>query len=116
MGNITEQVDNAQQTHFFQNAVVDPKGKYEYDSLYRLLKATGREHAATSQITHADGAVNTPVPFTNNSTAVRNYTEEFDYDAIGNILQMIHRATITPKCAAITMTQQLTIPVEDITA
>ena len=42
-GNIVEQVDNAQQTHFFNNTEVSPNGKYEYDPLYRLLKAEGRE-------------------------------------------------------------------------
>ena len=35
--------DNAQQTLYFANSVVSTNGKYEYDALYRLVKATGRE-------------------------------------------------------------------------
>jgi hypothetical protein len=43
VGNIVEQVDDAQQTNFFNNTEVTPNGKYEYDALYRLMKAEGRE-------------------------------------------------------------------------
>ena len=41
IGNIVELTDNAQQTHFFQNAVVSPNSKYTYDALYRILSGTG---------------------------------------------------------------------------
>ncbi|MBN2893108.1 MAG: hypothetical protein JXL97_14660 [Bacteroidales bacterium] len=43
-GNIVYKKDDAQQTIFFNNSVVYPENTYEYDALYRLLKATGREH------------------------------------------------------------------------
>ena len=42
VGNIVEMNDAAQQTHYFSNSVVEPKGQYEYDALYRLKEATGR--------------------------------------------------------------------------
>ena len=93
VGNITEMQDDAQQTHYFQNSVVSPNGKYEYDALYRLTKATGREHYGQGQIGNSDFPVNTPVPQNNNATAVENYTESYEYDEIGNILKLIHQAT-----------------------
>ena len=93
VGNITEQVDNAQQTHFFQNAVVSPDGKYTYDALYRLLSASGREHANIGQAQDGDIPINEGVPQNNNSTAVERYTQAYEHDAIGNILKMIHTAS-----------------------
>src|SRR5207253_4673811 len=44
-GNIVYSIDDAQQTNYFRNAVVRPEGKYEYDAIYQLIRATGREHA-----------------------------------------------------------------------
>jgi len=96
VGNITEIRDNAQQTHYFKNAVVFPLKKFEYTSLYSLKKATGREHAggvANSQYDQNEFPVNTPVPHVNNKNAVRNYTQQYRYDEVGNILQLIHTAT-----------------------
>ena len=45
VGNITEIKDSAQQTVFFDNDVVSPSTQYVYDALYRLIEASGREHA-----------------------------------------------------------------------
>lgn len=92
VGNITALRDDAQQTHYFQNAVVSPNGKYSYDALYRLIQATGREHSNQGQVTEAGFPFNTPVPHVNNATAVETYTEQYQYDALGNILKLIHQA------------------------
>ena len=48
VGNITQIVDKAQQTVYFNGSVVSPNQTFEYDALYRLTKATGREHADNS--------------------------------------------------------------------
>ncbi len=87
VGNITQIIDNAQQTHYFNNAVVEHKGRYEYDSLYRLIKATGRELASLQMPTHNDFVNNIPAP-NNAANAMQNYTQKFIYDELGNILQM----------------------------
>jgi len=95
VGNITEIRDDAQQTVFFNNAVVYPSNRYEYDALYRLMRAEGREHAgqqANPQPDHEDVPV-MPLPHPNDSQAMRNYTERYEYDGVGNILAMIHAAT-----------------------
>jgi RHS repeat-associated protein len=95
VGNITEIRDDAQQTIFFNNAVVSPNTRYEYDALYRLMRAEGREHAgqlADTQPDHQDVPV-MPLPHPNDGQAMRNYTERYEYDGVGNILAMIHAAT-----------------------
>jgi RHS repeat-associated protein len=95
VGNITEIRDYAQKTIFFDNAVVEPHAKYEYYALYWLKRAEGREHEGqngNSQPDHTDVpriTVNHP----NNGQAMRRYTEEYEYDGVGNILKMIHQAS-----------------------
>jgi RHS repeat-associated protein len=92
--NITEIGDAAQQTVFFNNQVVNPSGKYEYDALYQLVKAEGREHAGqkgNNQPDHRD-IPRMPLPHANDAQALRRYTEQYEYDAVGDILKMIHQA------------------------
>lgn len=96
VGNITQVIDDAQETRFFQNAVVAPVNKFTYDALYQLLSATGREHAGQGMDTErnsADIPVFSPVPEANDSAAVRNYTEYYAYDFCGNIQSLRHVAT-----------------------
>jgi RHS repeat-associated protein len=94
VGNITGIRDNAQQDIFFNNTVVSPDTAYEYDALYRLISAGGREHAgqnADTQPDHTDFPImNLPHP--NDTRAMRTYTEQYEYDEVGNILKMIHQA------------------------
>jgi RHS repeat-associated protein len=90
VGNITEQHDNAQQTVFFNNAQVSPHGKYTYDALYRLLRADGRELIGLNA---ASGPADTGLnPLPENTQALRRYTQQYEYDELGNILKMIHQA------------------------
>jgi hypothetical protein len=97
VGNITEIRDAAQQTIFFNNAIVSPSNQYVYDALYRLIRAEGREHigqVADPQPEYDSNdfpRVNLPHP--NDSNAMRAYTEQYEYDSVGNILRMIHQAT-----------------------
>ena len=75
VGNITEQIDNAQQTFYFSNAVIEPKGQYTYDALYRLTEAKGRELASLQLPTHEDFANSISVPNVA-SNAMQNYTQQ----------------------------------------
>ncbi|MCK9220598.1 MAG: hypothetical protein M0P47_11185 [Bacteroidales bacterium] len=86
-GNIVQQVDNAVQTIYFNNAVIAPVGKYTYDALYRLTKTTGRELTSLGMATDADFVNNIPVPKGGNN-AMQNYTQLYSYDELGNILAM----------------------------
>ena len=94
VGNITEIRDGAQQTIFFDNAMVSPDAQYEYDALYRLIRADGREHAGLNsgmQRDHTDFPRMT-LHHPNNGQAMRCYTEKYKYDEVGNILCMVHQA------------------------
>lgn len=96
VGNITQIRDDAQQTHYFANSVVSPENKYEYDALYQLKKATGREHAGlggNAQRNHLDVPFIAQLPHVNDSNAVRNYVEQYEYDDCGNITRMQHIAS-----------------------
>ncbi|GAB7088929.1 SpvB/TcaC N-terminal domain-containing protein [Marinifilum fragile] len=84
VGNIVEQVDKAQQTFYYSNSVIEPKGQYEYDALYRLTKATGRELNSLAMPTHSDFANNIGLPNTA-ANAMQNYTHNYSYDQLGNM-------------------------------
>jgi RHS repeat-associated protein len=91
-GNITEINDSAQQATFFANDVALPRMAYVYDALYRLISATGREQAGLNADVQRDQD-DVPLmnlPHANDAAAVRTYAESYGYDAVGNILQMIH--------------------------
>ena len=100
-GNITRIEDAALPTIFHNNEQVAPVCAYTYDALYRLIEATGREHIA--QTGHdfgppPPGGNYRDHPFAglranpNDPTALRNYTERYDYDAVGNFTTMRHVA------------------------
>jgi len=96
VGNIVYAKDDAQQTHYFKNAVVKPESKFEYDAIYQLLRATGREHTGlggNAQRNNSDLPFLTQLPHTNDLKSVRTYEENYHYDDCGNILQLQHIAT-----------------------
>jgi RHS repeat-associated protein len=94
IGNITQIHDDAQQTHYFNNAVVKAESLYEYDSIYQLIRASGREHAGIGNNTlrtHNGLDFVPQLPHANNAEAVRTYIEEYEYDLLGNIKILKHR-------------------------
>lgn len=93
-GNIMEIEDKAQQSHFFNNAVINPVCRYTYDALYRLIEANGREHIG-QQVMPSDNWNDTPrvnLPHKQDGNALREYIQQFAYDAAGNMLQLKHIA------------------------
>ncbi|AUB41983.1 hypothetical protein COO91_08078 [Nostoc flagelliforme CCNUN1] len=107
VGNITTIQDNAQQTVFFDNAVVSPSTEYVYDALYRLIQADGREHAGQAVNPQSEyQPENKPhydyndftrrnLPHPNDGQAMRNYRQLYEYDSVGNILNLIHQVNGT---------------------
>jgi RHS repeat-associated protein len=92
VGDIVEIRDGAQQTVFFAGQVVTPATRYTYDPLYRLVSATGREHASLGpQPDHREPDL-PPLPHPNDAQALRSYTQTYTYDPVGNILAMAHHA------------------------
>jgi RHS repeat-associated protein len=94
VGNITTIRDAAQTTVFFKNQAVDASSQYEYDALYRLISATGREHARVGDLVGAGKfnipALNSPLP--SDGRALRRYREQFTYDEVGNLRELLHAA------------------------
>ena len=103
-GNITHIQDDAQQTIYFRNKLVEPSNDYTYDALYRLIQASGREHlsqgGAPTTHSHNDAgrvgllsadATGRFAP--NDGNAMGTYIERYVYDAVGNFMQMQHRGS-----------------------
>ena len=94
-GNITSIGDAAQQTIYFSNQVVTANNDYTYNALYRLISTSGREHIGQLSRPHTDWddapRMNQPLP--TDGQAMRNYVENYSYDAVGNLLSVVHQAT-----------------------
>ncbi|HEX4962205.1 MAG TPA: SpvB/TcaC N-terminal domain-containing protein [Thermoanaerobaculia bacterium] len=101
-GNVTRIRDTAdvQNVIFFQNQRVEPSTDYTYDSLYRLTRATGREHLgkgggglnSPQQVTH-DDSFRTGIHHPGDGQAVGTYKETYTYDSVGNLLKMLHEVS-----------------------
>lgn len=94
-GNITRIADAALLT-VFNGQQVDPVSDYTYDPLYRLTDAKGREHVGQSGFASSGGNYR-DYPFAglaslNDLQQLRNYTEHYDYDPLGNLLALVHAA------------------------
>jgi RHS repeat-associated protein len=104
VGNITSIRDDAQQRIFFDGQVVSPSNDYIYDALYQLRQAEGREHRGQTANNlpehrpelkpHYDfnDSTRRNLDHPHNGQAMRVYIEQYRYDAVGNILAMIHQA------------------------
>ncbi|WP_293115956.1 toxin TcdB middle/C-terminal domain-containing protein [Moorena sp. SIO4G3] len=94
VGNITHITDKAQELVFNANQQVNPESEYTYDALYRLIKATGREHPALSPQNAQRGGFDDnwvlPIQPTNNGQALQNYMRRFSYDDGGNLYRIQH--------------------------
>jgi RHS repeat-associated protein len=95
VGNITEIEDQAYEPVIFKNQIVESHSRYVYDALYRLISGTGRENGALTGIPGNVEAspVSAQFPVTGPS-ALRNYTQTFTYDSVGNILEIHHEAGV----------------------
>jgi hypothetical protein len=93
-GNIAHIRDDAQQTTYFNNQVVPPTCDYVYDPIYRLTQASGREHVGqlAQPQTNWDDRFRTNLPLPTDGVAMRSYTEQYFYDAVGNFDRMVHQA------------------------
>ena len=113
-GNITRIEDAALKTVIHAGQQVDPVSNYTYDALYRLIEAKGREHIGQTALSfnstnrrdcdYAGLAHFSAHP--NDLQALRNYTEQYDYDAVGNFETAIaptalgHATTTTRRTAS----------------
>jgi RHS repeat-associated protein len=98
VGNISHIHDSAQQSIFFRNQQVDPSYDYDYDAIYRLIDATGREHLGQggAALVHLPGdSQQIGLQHPGDGHSMARYFEKYIYDAVGNILSMQHRGRDT---------------------
>lgn len=99
-GNITCIKDIALQTINRRGIIVKPFSSYTYDALYRLVEAKGREHISQTKPDYNPAGGNyRDFSFAgladyhshpNDLEAMRNYTERYEYDAVGNFKSLDH--------------------------
>ena len=82
VGNVLSIEDAALPIRYFANQRVEPINRYDYDSLYQLTKATGWEAGSASR---GPGFNRFDDP-----GAVANYQQTYQYDAGGNLLELVH--------------------------
>jgi RHS repeat-associated protein len=73
----------------YGNAAEPAHGLYEYDALYQLVRAEGREHPG--QQPAEDDPPLLRIEHPNDVLALRRYRESYVYDLVGNIERMIHQ-------------------------
>ncbi|MGC4065050.1 MAG: RHS repeat-associated core domain-containing protein [Polyangiaceae bacterium] len=93
VGNIVEILDNGAPVPIYARADAQAHGRYEYDALYRLTLAEGREHPGQQMDATDAKAGELPIglPGPNDTSGLVRYTETYDYDAVGNIRRMHHQ-------------------------
>lgn len=99
VGNVTRVRDTADLANavFFRNRRVEPGTDYTYDHLYRLIRATGREHVgladggtAAPSPTGPDDGPRTGLAHPGDGNAVVTYVESYRYDEASNMLETAH--------------------------
>ncbi|MNX70860.1 putative deoxyribonuclease RhsC [compost metagenome] len=92
VGNVTCITDAAIATHFHRNQRIEPVNRYRYDSLSRLIEASGR------QLRNAPGGPQLPdFQPTPDPGQLENYTRFYTYDEAGNLKIMQHQANSTSR-------------------
>ncbi|MHC8341981.1 RHS repeat-associated core domain-containing protein [Pseudomonas sp. RT6P73] len=87
VGNVLSVEDHSKPEQHNANQRVTPRSTYDYDSLYQLVKATGREEQA------ADIRAALPVWRSSPSDRSRllNFTQHYTYDERANLIKLQHQ-------------------------
>ncbi|MGF7479901.1 RHS repeat-associated core domain-containing protein [Providencia sp. SP181] len=99
VGNRTSMRNDAEKTRFWRNQKIPPEQCYQYDSLYQLVSATGREMANIGQQHHQ---IPHYVPFDN--ATYTQYIRHYVYDRGGNLTNIHHHSPATNQSYIIQMT------------
>src|SRR5690606_33888563 len=87
-GNIVTKRDDPHWAPALANALGGGSRLYQYDAVYRLPRATGREHAG-QQVDSSEPPYGA-IPHGNDLSGLRDYVEVTTYDEVGNIVEMRH--------------------------
>ncbi|MGG4664007.1 RHS repeat-associated core domain-containing protein [Providencia vermicola] len=99
VGNVIAIHNSAEKKVFWRNQKVEPKHRYQYDTLYQLVHATGREIAGISQQSHY-----LPHHSSIDNSIYTRYFRAYSYDKGGNLIQIHHRAPAMQQAYTIKMT------------
>ncbi|KXF77916.1 hypothetical protein ATN84_24890 [Paramesorhizobium deserti] len=89
VGNVTRIRHNVDPDDYWNNALTEPLSDYTYDSLYRLRIAKGRQQAGLA----APDALRVPgLGAGDDPTRLVAYTERYDIDRSGNLIEIRHAA------------------------
>jgi RHS repeat-associated protein len=91
VGNVTLIENEAHDTLYFDNMAVSPDQSFVYDALYRLVEGTGRERTAATEPTGSNDDVDYDGSGVPDDSEIAAYTEQYSYDAVGNVREMVHR-------------------------
>jgi RHS repeat-associated protein len=98
VGNISSIEDVALEIIIRNGQNVEPLSAYTYDAIYRLIEAKGREHIGQNGFDfNPPNGDYRDHPFVghrahpNDLQALRNYTERYEYDPVGNFEALAHR-------------------------
>ncbi|MDG9883638.1 RHS repeat protein [Pseudomonas sp. GD04058] len=86
VGNLLRIADEAESPRFWRNQRVLPESLYRYDSLYRLVEASGREMATVRW----EGGRPWIAPVLLDEGTYTHYTRSYQYDRGGNLSQIRH--------------------------
>lgn len=94
VGNIVKKKNLKQPGTYYAGTWTSSDSLFDYDPMYRLVEAKGREHLGQTALTEFDSDnqyfhqsydVNDPLAWT-------EFNEQYSYDKVGNILQLKHRS------------------------
>ncbi|VVP43141.1 RHS repeat-associated core domain-containing protein [Pseudomonas fluorescens] len=86
VGNVVSLLDRTVDPVFFANQLIDGQRDFGYDSLYRLIRATGYDALPPT------GIPGRPLPSDPKNRL--NYTQTYEYDAGGNLVKLVHARAI----------------------
>jgi RHS repeat-associated protein len=97
VGSVVRTGDAALRTVFYNGAQVLPVFAQNYDALYRLIEASGREHTAQSALSFGPDGGYRDYPLAGATQladlqALRSYAERCEYDGAGNLTKLVHKA------------------------
>jgi RHS repeat-associated protein len=98
IGNIVFKQDDHIPTVFYNSSIVQGTNEYAYDARYQLIEASGREMISSAAFGASDNWDDAPfkmIQYPSDSMAMQNYTQNYAYDEVGNILQLQHSASTT---------------------
>ena len=95
VGNVRSIDDRAQPVRFYKNQRIFSVSCYRYDSLYQLVEASGREIEPPVYGPQLPTGQQAPL----DPQRLRNYAQNFEYDAAGNLLVRHHSRAPTTRMA-----------------